>query len=312
MSKIKKAGPQIVATRLNEEWEEESDEETNQEMMFEKRLWALNAYEWLTQGKQLQSPMHEHLSASLTHEGVRVLHVHGPIGICKRRATRRLSADCIVADGWVLAARYPGVTVFTISSQNANNGMAGPAPTNHHSLYLPSPSSTMPFPDCYFDAIISRSLPSMLRKKDLNKTFSECMRCLKPGARIEFHTLDPYLASQGPATKSWIDEQLIAELRAGGKCRSPSTATIDAMSNAGLQNIKQARVALPAVASGSSNEAKLLTNLGHYLYQDLYCNLVRFQGEGWFWDSRQVAEECKALQTQMVITIACSQKPERS
>jgi hypothetical protein len=80
LAKMESAGARIIATRLSEEWEGLDDDESYQEVIFEKRLWALTAYQRLTQNKQLQSPAHELLSSSRPADQRRILHLHGSLG----------------------------------------------------------------------------------------------------------------------------------------------------------------------------------------------------------------------------------------
>jgi hypothetical protein len=82
LAKMESAGARIIATRLSEEWEGLDDDESYQEVVFEKRLWALTAYQRLTQNKQLQSPAHELLSNSRPVDQRRILHLHGSLGMC--------------------------------------------------------------------------------------------------------------------------------------------------------------------------------------------------------------------------------------
>jgi hypothetical protein len=80
LAKIESAGTRIMSARLSEEWEGLDDDESFQEIMFEKRLWALTAYQRLTQNKSLQSPVHELLINARPGEQRRVLQIHGSIG----------------------------------------------------------------------------------------------------------------------------------------------------------------------------------------------------------------------------------------
>lgn len=80
LAKIESASTRIVSARLSEEWEGLDDDESFQEIMFEKRLWALVAYQRLTQNKSLQSPVHELLVNARASEQRRVLQIHGSIG----------------------------------------------------------------------------------------------------------------------------------------------------------------------------------------------------------------------------------------
>lgn len=77
---MESASTRIMSARLSEEWEGLDDDESFQEIMFEKRLWALTAYLRLTQHKSLQSPAHELLIKARPGEQRRVLQLHGSIG----------------------------------------------------------------------------------------------------------------------------------------------------------------------------------------------------------------------------------------
>lgn len=81
LAKMESAGARIIAARLSEEWEGLDDDESYQEVVFEKRLWALTAYQRLTQNKQLQSPAHEMLSNSRPSDQRRILHLNGSLGM---------------------------------------------------------------------------------------------------------------------------------------------------------------------------------------------------------------------------------------
>ena len=46
LGKMESAGARIISARLSEEWEGlDEDDESYQEVVFEKRLWALTAYQ---------------------------------------------------------------------------------------------------------------------------------------------------------------------------------------------------------------------------------------------------------------------------
>lgn len=78
---MENAGTRIMSARLSEEWDGLDDDESFQEIMFEQRLWALTAYQRLTQNKPLQSPAHELLSNSQPADQRRVLQIHGSLGM---------------------------------------------------------------------------------------------------------------------------------------------------------------------------------------------------------------------------------------
>jgi SAM-dependent methyltransferase len=316
LGKMEAAGARIVSTRLSEEWEGlDDDDESLQEVIFEKRLWALTAYQRLTQNKQLQSPAHDVLANSRPAEQRRVLHLHGNL-----------------ADGWVLATRYPAVTVYTLSSTNTSSlPTSHPAPLNHHSLFSPSISSAMPFPDNYFDVVVSRFVSTSLRNDEWARSFFDCMRVLKPGGSIEILSVDAHMNGEGPQLQNWVDEHITCRLEAHNISMVPSESVLDTMEIVGLENIRRARVALPAYlgspkavarAAPSNNglptpspqdvvdASRMMAYLGRHFYQDLYGKFVRLsQGEEWFWSRKDIQDECEKYQTKMVLTIACAQKP---
>jgi len=80
LAKMQNASTRIISTRLSEEWEGLGDDDSYQEIVFEKRLWALTAYQRLTQNKPLQSPTHELLTESRPGDQRRILHIHGSLG----------------------------------------------------------------------------------------------------------------------------------------------------------------------------------------------------------------------------------------
>ena len=80
LAKMESASARIISARLSEEWEGLNDDESYQEVVFEKRLWALTAYQRLTQNKPLQSPAHELLSSSRPADQRRILQIHGSLG----------------------------------------------------------------------------------------------------------------------------------------------------------------------------------------------------------------------------------------
>lgn len=240
-----------------------------------------------------------------------------------------------IADGWMLATRYPAATVYTLSSQKtATTPTSYPAPLNHHSLYVPSISSATPFPDGYFDAIISRSVATILRNDEWARSFFDCMRVLKPGGQIEILSVDAHLSCEGPKLSQWVSDHLDNRLEAHGLSKQASDTVLDTMEIVGLENIRRARVALPAhspkavarpapppshtfgaampapTAQDGIDAGRMMTFLGRHFYQDLHQMFLKVErGEEWFWASKSIREECERYKTKMVLTIACAQKP---
>lgn len=229
--------------------------------------------------------------------------------------------DIALADGWMLATHYPSATVYTTSSNTTFKVPTSyPAPLNHHSLYVPSLSTAMPFPDGYFDAIVSRSVSTVLRNEEWARTFFDCRRVLKPGGQIEILSIDAHLTSEGQRLANWVDDQVVSRLEAHGLSKLPSDTVLDTMEIVGLENIRRARVALPAhlnaakSRAGADDAGRMMTFLGRHFYQDLYGKLLStaHQGEEWFWSRRDIREECERHHTKVVLTIACAHKPTAS
>jgi hypothetical protein len=81
LAKMDNAGTRIISARLNEQWNSlDTDNDSYQEVIFEKRLWGITAYQKLTQGKQLQSPIHEILITNRQADRRRILNFHGSLG----------------------------------------------------------------------------------------------------------------------------------------------------------------------------------------------------------------------------------------
>lgn len=221
--------------------------------------------------------------------------------------------------------------------KTSNSPTSHPAPLNHHSLYVPSLTSPTPFPDGYFDAIVSRSLATVLRNDEWARCFFDCMRVLKPGGQIEVLTVDAHLSCEGPKLSSWVDEHLSSRLEAYGLSKQASDTVLDTMEIVGLENIRRARVALaahspkttprvapppshtygaqiPAPSPQDTTDAiRMMAFLGRHFYQDLYSKFIHAQqGEEWFWTRKDVRDECERYKTKMVLTIACALKPAHS
>jgi SAM-dependent methyltransferase len=238
----------------------------------------------------------------------------------------------------MLATRYPAATVYTLSSMKSSNPPTSyPAPLNHHSLYIPSLSSAMPFPDGYFDAIISRTIATVLRHDEWARCFFDCMRVLKPGGQLEVLNVDAHPSCEGPKLSAWVEEHISCRLEAHGLSKEASDTVLDTMEIVGLENIRRARVALPAHSpkaiarpapptshtygaaipapyqQDSIDASRMMSFLGRHFYQDLHSSFVHSrEGEEWFWSHKDIREECERYKTKMVLTIACARKPRAS
>ena len=124
LAKMESAGTRIMSARLSEEWDGLDDDESFQEIMFEKRLWALTAYQRLTQNKPLQSPAHELLSNSRPVDQKRVLQVHGSLGaftFSLRIISQGFNANC--CSGWMDACEQVpfGHSLYAVFHKSASS-----------------------------------------------------------------------------------------------------------------------------------------------------------------------------------------------
>ncbi|KAF3915887.1 hypothetical protein AA313_de0203003 [Arthrobotrys entomopaga] len=311
LSKMENAGLKIMFKRLSEDWSSsnshDSDNAMLEEVAFEQRLWALVAAEWLTFGKSLQSDAHEYLLDAHVTDGRRLLHLHGS-----------------AADGWVLAAKYPNVTVYTVSSQDISNpACQWSAPLNHHALFTPQPNSPLPFPDNYFDVISTKSFPSILRLSEWVPILRECNRVLRPGGWIELQIVDPVLTKQGELLKDWLDTRIICEMLEDNYGIKPSDDVLGFLQETGFDNVKRSRIALPASFNPKlknfppgqgpdPDAARVMVLVGRHFYEELYRGFNPIMGgpgsDHMWWQNRAIRHECEALNTCFGLTFAFGQK----
>ncbi|EPS38563.1 hypothetical protein H072_7718 [Dactylellina haptotyla CBS 200.50] len=272
---------------------------------FEQRLWALIACQWLTFGKQLQSPAHDTLLHARPEDSRKVLHLHGP-----------------VADGWVLAAKYPNATFYSVSSDDIEYPEDKYImPSNHTHIYTPSVSSPIPFPDNYFDVVVTRTLSSVLRSEELEAVLRESLRILRPGGWLELHTIDPTLTRAGNITKHWIESRVLAPMEEDFFSARPSDRILNLMQDVGYHKVKNARIALPtfttpappSMGGGESDAQKVMVQLGRHFYEELYGQFLRAGHIGagnptWWWDSMAVRQECQRENTCFGLTISFGRK----
>ncbi|KAF3937950.1 hypothetical protein ABW19_dt0202420 [Dactylella cylindrospora] len=308
--KMENAGLKIMFKRLSEDWGSgghDADNSMLEEVAFEQRLWALVAAEWLTFGKSLQSEANEFLLDAYPQDGRRLLHLHGS-----------------AADGWVLAAKYPNVTVYSVSSQDISNPPCQwPAPLNHHALFLPQPNSPLPFPDNHFDVISTKSFPSILRNSDWVPILKECNRVLRPGGWIELQIIDPVLTKQGELLREWLDARIVREMLEDNYAIKPSDDVLNYLQETGFDNVKRSRIALPAsfnpksknIARGQGPDpdaARVMVLVGRHFYEELYRGFNPIVnghgGDFMWWQSKSIKHECEALNTCFGLTFAFGQK----
>lgn len=234
------------------------------------------------------------------------------------------SLRCDTADGWVLAAKYPNVTVYSVSSQDISNPPCSwPAPLNHHSLFTPQPNSPIPFPDNYFDVVSTKSLPSILRMSDWAPLLKECNRVLKPGGWVELQIIDPVLTKQGDLLRDWLESRILREMMEDNYAIKPSDDVLGFLQETGFDSVKRSRIALPAsfnpklknVARGQGPDpdaARVMVLVGRHFYEELYRGFNPIingpGGDHLWWQNKSIRHECEALNTCFGLTFAFGQK----
>jgi hypothetical protein len=117
--------------------------------------------------------------------------------------------------------------------------------------------------------------------------------------------------------------------------KQASDTVLDTMEIVGLENIRRARIALPAqppkaVAKGAPSAShtfgavippptpqdtldttKMMAFLGRHFYQDLYSRFMNTeQGDEWFWSHKDIRDEIDRYKTKIVLTISIAHKPD--
>ena len=182
----------------------------------------------------------------------------------------------------------------------------------------------MPFPDEYFDAIVSRSVSTLLHNDQWTHAFSDFKRILKSGGQVEILSIDAHPSNEGPKLSSWVDEHIVSKLEEQSMSKQPSETLLDTMEIVGLEHIRRAKVAIPEGHGASRARAhgitppppdmadsiKMMAYLGRHFYQDLYGQAMGDeQNREWFWSRKDIQNECERHQTKIILTIACAQKP---
>jgi hypothetical protein len=155
----------------------------------------------------------------------------------------------------------------------------------------------------------------MLSNDEWTPCFFDSVRVLKPGGQMEVLSLDAHISREGRKLSTWVDQHMTTRLEAQDLSMQPSDTVLDTMDTVGLENIRRARVALPAhVAPPTSTREtvdtnRMMTLLGNHFYQELYGRFLDArQGEEWWWERKDIREECDRQQAKMVLTITCARK----
>ncbi|KAF2019005.1 hypothetical protein BU24DRAFT_458724 [Aaosphaeria arxii CBS 175.79] len=276
--RMESAGPKVILDRMKEEWNNPVDDEAGQEMMLEKQLWVLTAFQLQNLGRYSRFPK--------ANTG-NILELYGNL-----------------SEVYQLSAMHPRQRVHYLTNQ-AYHQETMTLPNNVNCLTVPE-AATLPLPyaDSTFSHIRASTLPSLVPSATLPKIFQECYRVLAPGGMLEIRIMDaaPLRKTSGPKMKAWIEDRLSLNLERLFRCSKPCTLVPGWIADAGFQlpaiNPTQGEqsMRMPCAYDAGSNDidAELSCLVGRALWKDIWGQFVDDEpGESrWWWEDEEVMKEC--------------------
>jgi SAM-dependent methyltransferase len=207
-------------------------------------MWAMDALRCLNGGKLFTSPAGKQLARTRT-----LPHPEEP----RRRTVRILDlgghASCEWA--WQAALEFPKATVYSVVTKDRgmNSGIKGPP---NHRVVPVANLWELPFGNCKFDVISTRSLHALLKTEvpagcdqdEYGLVLKECLRCLRPGGFLEYMVLDAEIARAG-SYASASSVEFAFNLRTRGYDPSASKGFLSRLRKSGYVGIKRAWMFLP-------------------------------------------------------------------
>ncbi|KAI2726000.1 hypothetical protein CBS147332_2887 [Penicillium roqueforti] len=150
---------------------------------------SLMTSRWLSFGRVLFSPAHNHVKA-------------GGQG-------RILVIDGLGNDDWSFycSLTYPDAEVYSLGGRPVSAAPPHPAawepPTNHHIVYHAGLDNPLPFPKDYFTVAVLR-FPAVCSETVQGNIIQECKRVLRTGGYLEMSLLDRDMVNMGPHTRKAI------------------------------------------------------------------------------------------------------------
>lgn len=276
--RMESAGPKIILDRLKEEWHEPADEDVDQELILEKQLWVLTAFQLQNLGRSRTIPKPK------ANTG-KILELYGNL--------------CKFSPFYFEAAR-----LLTTKTRPM------PLPGNVSYSTVPKPG-TVPFPysDLSFSHIRASALPSLVPSSKLPELFRECYRLLAPGGMLEVRIMDaaPVRTTAGPMMRAWIEDRLCLNLERLFRCSKPCMLIPSWVTDAGFALVAsdasngEQNMKLPCAYDQSSSniDAELAALVGQALWKDIWGAFVDdIPGEPrWWWEDDEVMQECLKHQT---------------
>ena len=211
------------------------------------RSGSLMTSRWLSFGRVLFSPAHNHVSSG---EREKILVIDG-----------------LGNDDWSFycALTYPNADVYHLSDGPAPTAFKHPAawlpPSNHHTIQHASLETQFPFPKGLFAATILR-FPAASPESIQRNTVAECKRVLRPGGYMEMSVLDLDMVNMGIRTRKAVrklkERTYLSDPSISLKPASDSVQRL--LGKHGFDNLRRCMVRIPVAgmivrSSGSSSSS---------------------------------------------------------
>ncbi|CAG8157152.1 unnamed protein product [Penicillium nalgiovense] len=197
---------------------------------------SLMTSRWLSFGRVLFSPAHNHVKA-------------GGQG-------RILVIDGLGNDDWSFycSLTYPDAEVYSLGGRPVSAAPPHPAawqpPTNHHIVYHAGLGNPLPFPKDYFTVAVLR-FPAVCSESVQGNIIQECKRVLRTGGYLEMSLLDRDMVNMGPHTRKAIRQ--LKEMT----CLSDSTLSLKPTSDSvqrelgaqGFDSLRRCMVRIPVAGT---------------------------------------------------------------
>ncbi|KAF2686530.1 hypothetical protein K458DRAFT_362655 [Lentithecium fluviatile CBS 122367] len=279
--RMESAGPRVILDRLKEEWHDPIDEEANEELLLEKQLWVLTAFQLQNLGGSRTTPKPQ------CNTG-KILELYGNL-----------------AEVFQLSAMHSRHKVHYLTTEPQR---PMPLPGNVSYLTVPQPGVLpYPWPDCTFSHIRASTLSSLVPSAKLPELLRECYRLLAPGGMLEIRNMDaaPVRKTAGPKMRAWIEDRLSLNLERQFRCSKPCMLVPGWVSDAGFELLTPTDgvgvMKLPCAFDPYSFDvdAELKTMVGRALWKDIWGSFIEPDPVevAWWWEDEGVMQECLERQT---------------
>ncbi|KAF2638146.1 hypothetical protein P280DRAFT_551789 [Massarina eburnea CBS 473.64] len=279
--RMETAGPKVILDRLKEEWHDSIEADADEELILEKQLWVLTAFQLQHVGKVDTAPKPD------CHTG-KILELYGNL-----------------SEVYQLSATHPRLKVQYLTTK-PQRPMPLPGNVSYTTVQVPG-VIPFPYPSSIFSHIRASTLPSLVPSADLPKLLHECYRLLAPGGMLEIRVMDaaPVRKTAGPKMKAWIEDRLAINLERHFRCSKPCMLMPGWVQEAGFELANSADAAqvmrLPCAVDSSTADVdmELKTRVGWALWKGIWGEYVDEEpGEAkWWWEDEEVMQECLERQT---------------